>query len=366
MSTPPDLESGSAWTAFRRAAVRPSLPALVGTFVVAVLVLCVAAAAITPRWLSSIDVGYLLYEPRDDYMFLTSRTYQIHYGDPQPLGVAILGGSSTMHAITDEDDLSAQLSAGMQQPIPVHNLCVGGVHVYEMCAVLDCLGDRVGGVVVINVSPYLLTLQQDSLQSVIDAPRIAIDSDVFDQEVRRTGIAPPRRTGVYLVDHRRFLAPRLWSGLQRLLTGPIDQPQRQRLGVRAAHKRVSWQWVAAVVEPAMSRPDPYRVNLGVLSRMIQRQQQRGPARIVLLETTWAPAVRQALDPRLFQHYDALMAGLASAHNVQYWNLNREAQLARDDFDDLNHINSAAARQRYTRALTDRLKSLLAERAMEVH
>ena len=99
-------------------------------------------------------------------------------------------------------------------------------------------------------------------------------------------------------------------------------------------------------------------NLAILSRAVKRLQARG-IRVVLSESSLNPRAALMCGPR-YDMYSARMTRFANAHNVPYWNTNRDAKLTEADFHDWVHVSDPAAQRRHQQALVTGLRPILIE------
>ena len=345
------------WSEFFRAATQPSRAALAGTLAVFALVWTAALALVRPELFAAVHVGWFMDDTHDNPMVVTARVLQIRDGEPQPRGVALVGPSSLLESFSGAQAMSTALGELTGTPVPVSNLCSGGLRVWEYAAVVEGTGDRIGGALVLSVSPNVLNKSHRFLREVAERPRLGLRSPAFDEELRRAEVEPFARTGIYLVDSWPFVFPRLELALVHLFTGPVETVQRQnRWRKRWSEERMLENLAREPRQLAPIAPS----NLEVIARVIERRRRLGPVEFVLLEAAWNPRARAAFDPAALVEYHELLERFAREHGVHYWDLNNEADFEDADFDDPYHLRAGPARERYTRLLCGRLAGLLGE------
>ena len=339
--------------------MQPSLPALLGTLMVAASLFAACAVVITPEFLTSIDYGYLMSDERDEYARLTTIGLRLQNAGPPSAAVVLLGASAMREAISDAGDIERLIAVRSGRSVPVYDLMAGGLDLWQTSALIGCLGRGFTGVVVLGVSPGRLARDRDGLAMLLENPRLGLHSAGFDEEVRLAGLAVPRRTGVYFLDHFRFFVARRWS-LLRVVKGPAE-PMRHPFLNRDPATGERWE---SLVERQMSRLESYyqnrEANLAVIERAVERLRRNGSVEVVLLEASRHPAlVGLVYSKELWADHRRRVGQFAHDHDVHYWDLQTDSDLSEDDFADYTHLRSAEAVQRYTRILAERLTTIIA-------
>ena len=108
--------------AFLTAAVRPSLPALLGALAVAALLFGLGLAFVTPRFMTSSVARYLAAGPNDDYAFVTADAMRVRRAGPRPLAIALFGASGLREAVSDSGALGEMIGRALGQPAAVYDL----------------------------------------------------------------------------------------------------------------------------------------------------------------------------------------------------------------------------------------------------
>ena len=364
---------GSAWREFLVAATRPSPAATIGMLAVALLLLAAAAFVVAPRLVESVDPGRIMVDAGDHDVVLMHRTLRLSSAPAGPCVVALIGSSSVDCALTSEADLEARLAAalrarGDRRPVDVRLLITAGMTLWQRCSVSDRVGDRATGALVIAVEPDVSAWEMLDPALTTELERDLLDSPALAEEYRIAGFEPPATTGVYVVDHFDFLAPRVRAGLRRLLGPPVTLaalPQQTR-GLEGPALERNLRKFIQFGNRRLARPLASHHGLEILGRMIERFHARSPAPVVLLESPRHPQLRAALrlgEDAWFERYRAVMAKFASAHRAASWCLDVDAGVSASDYGDALHLYAWEARERFTTLLAERLAGLMAAAAV---
>lgn len=340
-----EVRRGTEWrSSFLRGLIEPSLGALLVAAFVGLASFAVLFALGTPERLLAAQ-PYFAEGGWDRPPFVTADVLHARAQPADEPTVFVLGASG-MHAAVGPDEMTALLRAasGDDDLRPLY-LTAWGATTWEMLAVLDGLGPALRGVVVLGVSPSLLSRDEGDLATLLETPRFGFLSTAVDAEAMRLSLPMPARLGVHLWDVRGYYLSRVHIARARLLRGPASRDSnRNYTGVTMPADDPRW----AATVAGFDAHSEYHAEL--IARTVRRLQGRS-VRVLLVEAPWNPAA--AGDPQLEQlhrRHVALMERVSSSAGVPYVRLDVEAGLRPEEFLDVTHVGSAEAWSRFTRAL----------------
>jgi hypothetical protein len=312
---------------------------------------------ISPRAIAHMNVGYLVADRRDDFAFISWRAFRTMEESSQATGVVLLGASSMLHGITSDADVAREIQEQTGRSTPVHDFTAGGLSLWEMASLMDLVGQRFDGVIVLGISAEQLSTPTAEIRSIKQHPKLAFRTPVFDEEVRLAGYAPERRTGNYFIDNSQFFTARIGS-IRYLITGPVDY--LRHTDWRNADQ-ATWQFQIDRVSSWIREGYPAygRANFEVIARLIARARQHGDVRIALLVTPINPRAVAELDPGANARFLADARAFAASNGVEIWELDGEAALRSQEFEDWTHLGNNDGRARYTRILARHIAELSA-------
>ena len=158
----------------------PSLPALVGTVLVAAVLLLSCVTLLTQDLLAGADCGYFMADWKDDYAYLTCTVLQAARTDSPKPAIALIGASALRESIAGADYLAGLMTEGPGREFRVLPLTAAGLTHWEAAAIADRIAGRVQGMVVLEVSPGKMALPQGFFEDLVRQPRLALDSAAFD------------------------------------------------------------------------------------------------------------------------------------------------------------------------------------------
>ena len=341
--------------AFWAGLTRPSLLAVALCLgIVAGGVLAFVAAA--PVLVRGDAYRILLSGPDDAQTFVS---HHVARGLPQDRPSVVVLGTSLMVACMDPwNDLDATLGAELARPVHVAELATSSQTSWEMAAILDATRPPEGSIAVIGLSYGLLGVPvlgpgASTLASMARNPKMAFTSPVFDAEIARAEIDPPRRTGVYALDNAAYFLARRKEVIRNILRGgisyadPLDAPWYAIVGTPEA-----WEQEKADLPKLIER---YNANVDThfdaLDRMIARESERG-VRFVIALAPINPEWDRTENGALFMtRYRAEAEKFARGHGLPFADLNLLARLGDGDFVDMEgHLKTEAARDRCTAAV----------------
>ncbi len=364
--TPPrDGErAGPRWLAFWSGLTVPSLPGLLLTLAIAGGSWVALVFGLTHERMSAWS-RYFAASRRDTCAFVTGRVQEVRADAAlgRPL-VVVIGASGTRDAISGADEVRKRLSERLPVEPVVHGLITDGQNLLETAALLEQLPERFDGLIVVDVNPYRLAAgiagrQPDGSLEY----RLGFRNRVFEEFIDQVGIENGEPIS-YFWDNREFFLPRMRNVYRNLRRGaPTEIPRPpQREGGRFVNE-ATWRGFTSVavglVESWTRRAGP---GLELLAEQCRVVRARGDVAIALLEGPIAPRARDTVwGVEFLAEYRANMVRFAQENGLLYWDVAAEAELGRADFYDWGHLNSADARERFTRVLVDRIAGVLASR-----
>lgn len=343
--------------AFLRGVAEPSVLAA-SVAVATVMALFLAYCVVFGAWFSASPLyRYLMTDDLDTYTNVTHKVLA-RQGDAGP-AIVVLGTSVTVRCLAGEVALSEAVHRLTGRRLGTDDLATDAQTSWEMLALVDRLPPRDGGVLVIGLSPGVFEFgsgegQWQSLQALIDAPKLGFVSAALDEAARGAGARVPHRTGIHALDNAGFILSRR----RELLTNLIR-------GGKAYGEPLNAYWYANVNRPEFWQTEiadlPKRaalyaanapLNLAVLERVVARARAVGARGVVVLESPLNPgwnAVPAAQG--FFARYRSDLAALAARTGAVLVRATDEAGLIQSDFVDYEgHLGNAAARDRCMGAL----------------
>lgn len=349
---------------FALGATRASLPALLGSVSVAALLFLLCLLELTPNTMATPAARIIVRKSRDHYGNVTLEALRLRRSPPQGLSVVLIGDSRVYEAIPRDHSLQDALSARLNTRVTVHILAAGALTQWEAVPIADSFGERVRGVVVLEISPFNVAMGGAAQHERIASPRVPLDSPALREEAHRAGETPPPQVGNYFLDHYSFFAGRV-----NLLLPMPDWYSQTRRGLKEWTPS-QWKRARAKINGwvrSYSRERSH--NLDMYARMIHRLQVNPGVVVALLEGAENPRNRDLAgkstgartDP--YARYRQDMLQFAQRNDVAYWDISADAQLTESDFADFAHISNPLARARYTKVLTDRLAALISDKQL---
>lgn len=355
----------AAAAAFWSGLTRPSLAGAIGTPLVALACFVIACMLVTPERLAEVDPGYLMENRDDDAAMVVAEAVAVRRGNPDEPMIALIGPSGLRDAVARPEELSRRLSERAGRPVRVHPLFSAGQTWWEAVAIADYLPPDATGVLILNVSPVQAIRASDPLHIHQAMP---LPSESYRDEVRRAGLQPPSRTGIYLIDYLNFYVARVPMVGMHLLEGPTstDTPGPGRPKPMAPVTDADWEpWRKLYEQLTAGYETTLPDNVARLDRLIERINSRTRLTVVLWECPLLPKA----DPLFGQAgavYHESIERLASERGAFYWHDTfTAAGLDVQDYVDPAHIRTPHGREAIMQLLVERLGPLLAESAEEL-
>lgn len=350
---------------FVRGLTRPS----VVSAATALCVLCAAFVAyctiLGPGFLASDKYRLLMSNPLDTHTLVGHRV--LSRAGSSGANAILLGTSVTIRCIEGEAPLAERIEARTGRRLRVDDLATDAQATWEMAALVDRLPPQDGGVLVIGLTPGLLSANplgdsRNALGSLLKWPRFGFTSPAMEAEARALGVAVPRRTGIYAIDNAGYILSRRKELLRNLLRGGTDYADPL---TAAWYKNVNtpefWaKEIRELPEVAAEYRANAALNFDMLDRMVLRALQSHDFRVVVLESPVNPGWWQdEAGARFYRAYRADLAALAGRLGGTFVQISDRAGLKQSDFVDYEgHLGNAAARARCSDALADGIAAAL--------
>ncbi|MCC2614877.1 hypothetical protein LJ739_01320 [Aestuariibacter halophilus] len=343
MSQAQDTASITPWHAFKRGLTNPSGLALSVTLAIPLGLLLWVMLWVNEAWFASDNHRWFADSAFDDATFVSARALTLGYSDPNRDKVIIVGASATRVAMRPE-----MIRQRVGDSAEIYPMATGRQTFWESQHLLSRLPQGSQGIVFVGLGPSRLTQPLDSLQDILNSPRVAFRSETFDNTLLAHGFTPRQPHTNYALDNASFLLARVPALLRNLVMGPptysagyLDGPAAKKRAYDRIAKRVAARW------------DDYdanhRHNLDALSDLIAFIRARSDMQIVLLEHPMNPAFEQEYLPAaLRQKHQQLLTDFAQEHQVQYWQPASTLDFSTDAFYDWAHLRDREAANQYTR------------------
>ncbi len=350
---PPD-GSDSARRAFIRGLTQPSAGALALTLALPLVALGLCMALITPALLASEAHRYFARDGSDGDLFLTARLAAVSRVTPRRPVVVVLGGSAVTEAITSSASLRRVVATSSGAEPSVWNLASWGQSLEGSLSIVERLPERFEGVVLLGLTPSSMALGPGVRPGMLAEARELGDPGSL-------GMAFERESGNYFWANRHFFLPRMTHLARNLANGPVSPDVHPFL----RRKRPMPPGVFDDVAPRLREriETDYETNVAACLRTIEaiiaELKERGAVEVVLFESPLSPrATAEVYGEAFLDRHRSRLAAFARANDAHYWNPQREAALAQEDFYDLNHLYRWPAMRRFTRVLGLRTGDLL--------
>ena len=287
--------------------------------------------------------GQLFAANRYDYdMLATTRLLRLAQSPPKDPLVVVVGNSIT-RAMFREVELESGLQAALARPISVQKLCTSKQSLLDMGGLLEQLPSDASGVVVVGLSPGMLTADLRRAQRDGGTSRYGFRSRMYDSVMQEMGIATSPRMGIYALDNAAFLSVRFPRLAISLLTGRRVQfvesgyygAKPDSVAERAQGNLYSHLWR----EYAAHADD----NLRILDRVRDLVAQRPGMQLLLMEAPTNPEFVNRFAPiaGIYAEHDRRMSAYARSSGLTYIRSAGAVPLTGDDFYDGIHLGKPA-------------------------
>ena len=305
--------------------------------------------------------GRFAQDKEDEFPFVKAAAARVAAADPstRQYRVVLIGDSAIEEALTSPRDLQRRIEKKCGRKVLVTPLLAGGMNQFEAADLCGLMQDRLHGQVVLQISPYHLSLMP-TIEAYHKAVQcVGVDSSEMADALSLAGLPRPHLWGNFFLRNHEFLLART-SAFTRLLK-PIPEPRahlrpkerdpgNQRFQRDAEHTYIDTKGMRTKAIP----------NVAVYQRIIQPLRERGIS-VALLESPMNPRLAsyngvdgRGINPSDRRAYHELRAQLAADTGAALWDLSARTRLVSKDFADYIHIERDTARVRFTQALANRI------------
>lgn len=297
---------------------------------------------------------YLMQNPFERSLLVTSKALSSRRA-ARP-DIVILGNSLTVFCIEGEEKLGEIMARGMgDRGLTIYNLSAEGQNVWDMLALVEMLDVSSSPLVIIGVSPSLLTAGIGALAESVET-KTAISSPTLDREARSVELQVPRRRGVYFLDNWRFLLARRAFIIRNVLfTGaqPYADPLENIYEIKYVNRPEYWREEISKL-PAVNRGFEANrdLNLTAVKKLVEELKKRADVSFILLEAPIHPGwYDEAGGKEFFDRYRKVLRDFAAHHGMSYVSVTDDAQFVAADFIDYEgHLGTREGRERCTGAV----------------
>jgi hypothetical protein len=326
------------------------------TAAVAALWIALVPVALTPALVRGADERLLMIASWDEYGLLTARALHMADRPRRPDEVILLGTSVLLEGVSSPADLAEDLETGLGRPVPVYSLSASGQTPIDYVAMLDAVGPTRGLVVLTPAFAY----PPDEYPERIAAPRFGFRSAWMDATLRELGATPTPPSGVFAFDNLAFFVNRFPYAMRNALLGPPMYLPHAHIGHEKFHGADPAQLLDRMLALYRRLDKNFEVNARIFEDIVAHVRADGGA-VVFVAGTVNPDYRAAVSTPEVVEFDRRLASFAERLGVPCLDVQPEADLHPDDFNDVVHLDRMDAMQRYTAALSRALAPILAER-----
>lgn len=334
------------------------------SLVVMLLTMAFLGFGFNPRLFTHIPHEYLINQPKALDVLVSQKLLNLGSEPQEKLTITLIGASSLQEAVLEEDELTQRLSARLKIPMAVNKLTSRGVIISDLLQFIDQIPINYKGIVLLCISLERYKHPQKSMA------RFPLTSTLYNTELRKAGISPPPKTGIFLLDNYRFFCSRSGILVKSLIFGPIQPVTYFKADVKLSE--LSNKKRTRISNNAKHLPQLYQKysarNYQTLSLIISKLQENNiqvvylhpPRNIEFLQ----PIYESINQGDYLQTLRTEIAEFAAISGITYWNLNDANVFRHDDFRDYSHFTNMKARIRYSEMLLDKLSHLIQTESKE--
>jgi hypothetical protein len=345
-----------AW-AFWQGFTRPHAGTALGALALTLIGWIFLAASSTEARVRATNTARWLRNAHDDYGRLNAIVIQgaeRHIQSPGPTAVFV-GASMLQALLPSEHETAAILSKASGRTVQVLNLSAIALAYEEAAAVMDHFGGDFTGWYVVGVNRHSLSRDPRQRHTMKESAAIVLgfDSAVLAAEEALAGLPPNARWGVPLLDHPNFYLRSIGGWKWAFSRPPVYSSQ--------PYIRTQPLLVADVqAELPAHNPIEMARRLGLLGRIAARLRPNS-ARLVIVECPYADEAMLELHTPIWraerERFARQRDAWVQAHGVPWLDVTEEIHLRPEDFSDVLHIGSPAARLRFATAVAGRLAEM---------
>lgn len=342
-------------TAFREGLLVPSISSLSAASLVCMALAAWAVTSLGPRWLQPDRIRWFAASERDDEAFVAAQIVTLPDTPRDLPHIVLLGASSMREGITSAEDVARRMRAATGEPVRVLELMSDNQSPEQSGGLAGLVPEDVPAVVVLGVTAY--GLSRGYGEALAHKAHFGVPLPDLDAELVAQGFDVPRNTGVPLLDDRAFYLARLPYLPGNVVTGGTTWSRHRYRGLRsiAVDEFDRYETIQVAFEDLTTALyDDGAARIEVVGRVIDRIRARGHRVVVVPGPRARGWPEFPAEAETLVAYDLVLSGLEEETGVEVWRLQEDIELPRSDFMDVLHLNQAAATERFTQALVDRL------------
>ncbi len=313
---------------------------------------------ITPNTIRHLPPEFFMRNPSDESAIVTQKALNLRNEPSPPLSVIFIGASTLREGLVSEEYISHWLTSQFQTKIIVSKITAPGMRPWEIAGLIDCIPQNYKGIVVISIS---LEYNPNELKNKKGlTTRFGIPSHSFDAELRKVGVDPPYRTGIYFIDYFDYLATHSRSFIKSLVFGPVVPLSYLKDGKTITKKRVKLYHKRAR-RKARNYLAYGRKNFASLSRIFKQLKRDGLYLVYLHPTRNLDLLDQAnqsvFKENVVEKIDKDLEKFTNKRGVEYWNFNIKGLFKHQDFSDSCHLSNQSARMRFSKLIMIKLERI---------
>ncbi len=329
------------------------------SLLIAVATILAILLLVSPATFNLVPHELLILEEKDLDILAIQKAHDLRSLPPSSLAVTLIGSSSLQEALLDEEEIESQLRSKLNAEIHVTKLTARGINLWDMARFMDSIPENYNGIVLLCISmEYGLKKDRNILE------RFPLPSATFDDILKRNGVEPKNKSGIYLLDNLRFFSIRTTALIKSIFFGPISPVTYFNNGVKVSQLNAIEQgrFRRAVEDLTSSYQHHSETNLTILADLYNTLQGPNVHGVFLhppRNIAFVQPIYTSLDKKLYlKQVDADYRKFSDLQGVTYWNFNDKHAFGYDDFRDHSHVSNDEARTRYTHMVIEQLAALM--------
>ncbi len=342
--------------AFWEGFCQPSLPALMLMACAAIGAAGLMLTCVTPQTLAGSIGQYVPRATKDNEAFATVEAFRLAYNPshaPNSHHLTLIGNSIVAQAFASDSDMAKDLQAATRQPWSVSMLTTPYQGALDEAALADYATRQVPGIVVMSMGFDRFGQTREDYLHFYKMARVGLRSDWTDDQVRTIlHERPRRRTGIYVVDNRKFLLLNATSTLLRFLVQtPADRRIDSYIRTDGTHE-MALRYRGEIIRHLHNSYRPNQLAIDLVALTVKRLQERG-ARVIFFEAPMSDDIfTRPSDRRLYNKYLAASPKVARDLGAYYCRPPASAQPPASVFPDYFHIAEPYWQQKQRHALAN--------------
>ena len=319
---------------------------------------------VTPRTLAGPLGDYVPRSAENDEAFATIQALRL--ADPQaPVGKAprvyVIGNSRIAQTFASDEKLKHSLQTLTHRDWDVFFLTTGRQGALDETALAEFATKRQPGVVILSASFDRYEDDVAELMKYYRMARIGYRSDWADEQVRQILHTRPRsRTGIYLVDNRKFFLLNAGAASLRLVSQtPAERKIDAYIYKQNAHKLATYR--ATILKSLRINYIPKKLSVSILADTVRRLQERGNKVILFDVPVSSELVSSDADRKRYAIHLQGAAALSSRLGAYYCRPSDEATPPPQAYRDYFHIADPAVQEQMRMLLAQCVENVSREK-----